>query len=113
MERYVPDRSDVVWISFHPQAGREQAGRRPAVVLTGREYNEKVGLALCCPVTSRVKGYAFEVPLPAGLGLEGVVLSDHVKSLDWKVRRAEPAGKVSDETLEEIIGKLSALLENV
>src|SRR3989337_3068922 len=98
MVRYVPDRSDVVWIRF-PQSGRDQAGRRPAVVLTGREYNEKVGLALCCPVTSRVKGYAFEVPLPAGLGVEGVVLSDHVKSFDWREGRAERAGKVPDETL--------------
>jgi mRNA interferase MazF len=111
MVRYVPDRGDVVWITFDPQAGREQAGRRPAVVLTAREYNEKVGLALCCPVTSRVKGYSFEVPLPDGLVVEGVVLADHVKSLDWRARRAEDAGRIPDETLDEITGKLSALLK--
>jgi mRNA interferase MazF len=88
---YVPDRGDLIWIRFDPQAGREQAGRRPAVVLSGREYNEKVGLALCCPVTSRAKGYPFEVQLPSGLVVEGVVLSDHVKSLDR--RRGAGSGR--------------------
>jgi mRNA interferase MazF len=110
MVRYVPDRGDIIWISFDPQTGREPAGRRPAVVLTAREYNEKVGLALCCPITSRVKGYPFEVPLPDGSAIQGVVLSDHVKSLDWRARKAEGAGRVPDETLQEITGKLSALL---
>lgn len=110
MVRYAPDRGDLIWITLDPRAGREQAGRRPAVVLSPRDYNDKVGLALCCPVTSQVKGYPFEVPLPDGLEVSGVVLSDHVKSLDWRARRVEGAGRVPHETLDEITGKLSTLL---
>lgn len=85
---YVPDRGDVVWLYFDPQAGREQAGRRPAVVLSPRVYNAKAQLAVVCPITSRKKGYAFEVDIPAGLAVVGVVLADQVKSVDWQVRRA-------------------------
>ena len=83
---YVPDAGDLVWFSFSPQAGREQAGRRPALVLSPRAYNGKAGLCVVCPVTQRAKGYPFEVELPAGLPVSGVVLSDHVKSADWQVR---------------------------
>ncbi len=98
--RYVPRRGDIVWLSFTPQADHEQAGRRPALVVSPSAYNAKVGLALCCPITSRVKGYPFEAPLPKGLAVAGVVLADQVKSLDWRARRAEfvarlPAGDVS------------------
>lgn len=107
---YVPDRGDVVWLSFDPQAGREQAGRRPAVILSPLAYNGRVGLALCCPVTSQVKGYPFEVPLPEGIGVTGVVLSDHVRSLDWRVRRAEFMARLPSACLEEILQKLNALL---
>ena len=82
--RYVPRRGDIVWLSFTPQAGHEQAGRRPALVLSPSAYNRKVGLALFCPVTSRVKGYPFEVTVPKGLSVAGVVLADQVKSLDWQ-----------------------------
>jgi mRNA interferase MazF len=85
----VPDRGDAIWITLDPQAGHEQAGRRPALVLSPASYNEKVGLALLCPITSQVKGYPFEVPIPAGLTVSGVILADQVKSLDWRVRRAE------------------------
>src|SRR4030042_7048560 len=88
-EPYVPRRGDVVWISLNPQAGREQAGRRPAVVLSPHAYNAKVGLALLCPITSQIKGYPFEVAVPGGLPVSGVVLADHVRSLDWRVRNAE------------------------
>jgi mRNA interferase MazF len=105
-----PDRGDLVWITFTPQAGHEQAGRRPAVVLSPRRYNTRAGLSLCCPVTNRSKGYPFEVPLPEGLGIEGVVLADHVKSLDWRAQQVERAGRVPEATLAEIVGKLSALL---
>jgi len=105
-----PDRGDLVWITFTPQAGHEQAGRRPAVVLSPRSYNAKARLSLYCPVTTRAKGYPFEVPLPEGLGIDGVVLADHVKSLDWQARDVEPAGRVPEATLAEIVGKLSALL---
>src|SRR5580692_1036593 len=86
---YVPDAGDLIWLSFSPQAGREQAGRRPALVLSPRGYNERAGLCAVCPVTSRAKGYPFEVALPDGLAVAGVVLSDHVKSADWQVRDAE------------------------
>lgn len=99
-----------MWITFTPQAGHEQAGRRPVVVLSPRSYNAKAGLSLCCPVTSRAKGYPFEVPLPKGSGIDGVVLADHVKSLDWRARAVEPAGRVPEATLAEIVGKLGALL---
>lgn len=81
-----PDAGDIVWIDFTPQIGREQAGRRPALVLSPRLYNEKVGLMIVCPITSKSKGYPFEVVLPSGLAIIGAVLSDHVKSLDWKAQ---------------------------
>lgn len=87
--RYIPAQGDIVWLRFNPQAGHEEAGRRPALVISPKEYNRKVGLALFCPVTSQVKGYPFEVLLPSGLAASGAVLSDQVKSLDWRVRKAE------------------------
>ncbi len=108
--RYVPARGDVVWITFNPQAGHEQAGRRPAVVLSPSSYNGKVGLAILCPVTTQVKGYPFEVVIPAGLKLSGVILADQVKSLDWRVRRAELICKLPQETTSEVTGKLATLL---
>ena len=107
---YVPDRGDVVWLAFTPQSGREQAGRRPALVLTPARYNDKAGLALCCPVTSRRKGYPFEVGLPADSIVTGVILADQVKSLDWRVRGAAFACRVSDAVLEDVLLKLGALL---
>ncbi len=105
-----PQRGDVVWVSLNPQAGHEQEGRRPALVLSPVEYNERVGLALMCPVTSKVKGYPFEVPLPEDLEIGGVVLADQVKSLDWRVRRAEHACTVPQSVMNEVLGKLDALL---
>ena len=109
---YVPDRGDLIWLRFTPQAGHEQAGRRPALVLSPRRYNARAGLALVCPVTSRVKGYPFEVRLPPGLAVEGVVLADQVRSLDWQARAAERIARAPDEVVEETIGKLLALLED-
>jgi mRNA interferase MazF len=99
-----------VWLSFHPQAGHEQAGRRPAVVLSPQQYNARVGLALFCPITSRAKGYPFEVAIPAGLPVGGVVLSDQVKSLDWRARRADFICALPRETVTEILEKLAVLL---
>jgi mRNA interferase MazF len=99
-----------VWLSFSPQAGREQAGRRPALVLSARAYNEKAGLCVVCPVTNQVKGYPFEVALPEGLPVAGVVLSDHVKSADWEARHIEHAGKAPDQVLAEVRGKLRPLI---
>jgi mRNA interferase MazF len=108
---YIPERGDVVWISLNPQAGHEQAGRRPAVVVSPRSYNGKVGLGLFCPITSHAKGYPFEVSLPAELPVGGVVLADQVKSLDWRARQAEFAARLPTNTSEEVVGKLAALLE--
>jgi len=108
--RYVPSRGDAVWITFNPQAGHEQAGRRPALVVSPSSYNGKVGLVVLCPITSQVKGYPFEVMIPSGLKVGGVVLSDQVKSLDWRIRRAEFICKLPPETLTEVIDKFGALL---
>lgn len=105
-----PARGDLVWLSFDPQAGREQAGRRPAIVVSPAAYNAKVGLALCCPITSQKKGYPFEVELPSGLSIAGVVLSDQLKSLDWRARQAEIAGRAPQGVIEEVLGKLGTLL---
>ncbi|HRS02465.1 MAG TPA: endoribonuclease MazF, partial [Bacteroidota bacterium] len=88
-KQYIPDRGDIVWLEFNPQSGHEQKGRRPAIVLSPYEYNLKVGLALFCPITSQVKGYPFEVSLPERFPINGVIISDQIKSLDWKVRNAE------------------------
>ena len=107
---YVPDRGDVIWITLNPQAGHEQAGRRPAVVLSPAAYNGKVGLAVLCPVTRQAKRYPFEVQIPGGLNVEGVILADQVKSLDWRARRAELACQLPDETIAEVLRKLNTLL---
>lgn len=107
---YVPSRGDLVRLSFAPQSGHEQAGRRPAVVISPRLYNERSGLAICCPVTSRKKGYPFEVQLPTGGAVSGVVLADQLKSLDWKARNAERLGEAGPETMSELLGKIRALL---
>jgi mRNA interferase MazF len=108
---YVPARGDLIWLSFNPQAGHEQAGHRPAVVISPGAYNRRVGLALCCPVTSQVKGYPFEVVLPQGLGVEGAILSDQIKSLDWRVRNARRIGRVPPDVLQETVGKILALVD--
>lgn len=108
---YVPRRGDVVWISLNPQAGHEQAGRRPALVLSPHAYNNKVGLALLCPITSQVKGYPFEVALPVGLAIAGAVLSDHIRSLDWRARKAELACRLPGQTTTEVLAKLQTLLK--
>lgn len=107
---YVPDRGDAVWINFNPQAGHEQAGRRPAIVLSPSSYNRKVGLAIFCPITSQIKGYPFEVVIPAGLKVTGAVLSDQVKSLDWKVRDTELIVKLPASVTDEVLKKLKTLL---
>ncbi len=105
-----PDWGDLVWISFNPQAGHEQAGRRPAVVLSPREYHRKTAFVVVCPITTTIKGYPFEVVLPEGLPIYGAVLSDQVKSLDWRARRAEPIGRLPEAVVEEILSKLATLL---
>ncbi|MGC8644421.1 MAG: endoribonuclease MazF [Isosphaeraceae bacterium] len=108
--QYVPDAGHLVWFSFSPQAGREQAGRRPALVLSPRSYNAPAGLCVICPITSQVKEYPFEVPLPDGLPVAGVVLSDHLRSADWRARSAEYAGNAPAQVLSEVRAKLKPLL---
>jgi mRNA interferase MazF len=107
---FIPDRGDVVWISFHPQAGHEQAGRRPALVLSPSAYNGKVGLAVLCPITTQVKGYPFEVSIPKGLKVQGVILSDQVKSLDWRARQAEFLCTVPKRTTDDASARLGMLI---
>jgi mRNA interferase MazF len=107
---YIPDSGDIVWITFNPQAGHEQAGHRPALVLSPAAYNGKVGLAILCPITSQVKGYPFEVVIPDGLAISGAILSDQVKSLDWKARKAEFGCKLPPHTYNEVVQKLSTLI---
>jgi mRNA interferase MazF len=107
---YVPQRGDAVWIALNPQAGHEQAGRRPAIVLSPGAYNGKVGLAILCPVTNQIKGYPFEVPLPAGLPVSGAILADQVKCLDWRVRNAEFICALPPRIVAEVLQRLGALL---
>jgi mRNA interferase MazF len=108
--RYVPAHGDAIWITLNPQAGHEQAGRRPALVLSPFAYNAKVGLAILCPITSQVKGYPFEVGIPSGSKLAGVVLADQVKNLDWRVRKATFICKLPRKTTDEVLAKLGTLL---
>ena len=108
--RYVPERGDLVWLIFDPQAGREQAGRRPALVLSPALYNRRASLALVCPITNQAKGYPFEVALPEGLSISGVVLADHAKSADWAARRAQFAAKAPSDVIAEVTAKLRPLL---
>lgn len=108
---YLPKRGDIVWLTFDPQAGHEQAGRRPALVLSPAAYNSKLGLALFCPITSQIKGYPFEVLLPAGLKISGAVLADQVRNLDWKARQATLISQLPKPTLLEVLQKVATLLE--
>ena len=107
---YIPERGDVVWLDFNPQAGREQGGRRPAVVLSPREYNKRSGLALLCPITSRVKDYPFEVRLPDAFDVRGVILCDQIKSLDWAARKLARQAQLDQSTMAHVLGKVHALL---
>ncbi len=106
-----PRRGDFVWLESTPQSGQEQAGRRPVLVLSPVEYNRRVGLALCCPITSRAKGYPFEVQVPTGCGVKGVVLADQVRSVDWRARRAERIGAAPAALISEVLGRFSTLLD--
>ena len=107
---YVPRCGDVVWITLNPQAGHEQTGQRPALVLSPESYNGKIGLAIFCPITSQIKGYPFEVLIPEGLPVAGAILSDQVKSLDWRARNAELICILPDETVSEVLQKLGTLI---
>jgi mRNA interferase MazF len=108
--RYAPERGDVVWLQFHPQSGHEKSGHRPAVTLSPRLYNEKVGLALFCPVTSHQKGYPFEVKLPDNQQVNGVALCDQIKSLDWQARQTQFICRLQPRVIAEIMAKAQTLL---
>lgn len=106
---YIPERGDFVWLNFTPQAGHEQRGVRPALVISPQQYNKKTGLAVCCPVTSNIKGYPFEVEV-SGKKIKGAILADHLKNLDWKTRKAKFIEKAGAATMTECLGKIAALI---
>ena len=111
---YVPAAGHIIWIDFDPQTGREQAGRRPALVLSLEAYNRKTDLVVCCPITSKQKGYPFEVSVSvrsSSGGITGVVLADQVRSVDWRKRRAEPAGVAGEDVIKKVKQMLAALLQ--
>lgn len=110
VERWVPERGDVAWLDLSPQAGHEQSGRRPALILSPAGYNGLVGMALACPITSQVKGYPFEVAIPEGLKVTGVVLSDQVRSFDWRARNASFICRLPPEVVTEVFLRLRSLL---
>ncbi len=111
VNEYVPERGHFIWIDLNPQSGHEQAGRRPAIVVSPAGYNLRTGLCLICPVTNRVKGYPFEVAIPQGQKVSGVVLSDQIKFLDWRARRADFICPSDRAVMEEVIAKLKTLTE--
>lgn len=110
-KKYAPERGDVIWISLNPQAGHEQAGRRPVLILSPSSYNRKVGLAIMCPITNQITGYPFEVIIPDGFEVTGVVLSDQVKCLDWKARKAELICKLPSDVIKQVLKKLNTLIQ--
>ena len=107
---YIPARGDILWLQFSPQIGHEQAGRRPAICLSPKEYNEKTGLGIFCPITSKQKGYPFEVPLPDNFSIKGVILADQIRNLDWKKRNASFIIKAPQEIVEKVLLKIEILL---
>jgi len=107
---FVPERGDIVWLSLNPQAGHEQSGRRPAVVLSPEVYNRKTGLAVFCPVTNQIKGYPFEVVIPDNFHVKGGILADQVKTLDWRARNAEFICSLPAEIMDEVLIKLGTLI---
>lgn len=111
MSNYVPDRGHIVWLNFTPQSGHEQAGKRPAFVVSPAIYNKKVGLALFCPITSHKKGYPFEVLIPDGHSISGVILSDQLKSMDWNARKAKFIEKLPLHITQEVVSNISTLIE--
>jgi len=108
-KKYVPERGDIVWMNFDPQAGREQRGKRPALVISPKGYNEKVGLGLFCPITSKIKNYPFEVEIEGGK-INGAVLSDQIKSFDWRTRNIEFIAKADPDSISEVINKIGVLI---
>ena len=111
VKQYVPDRGDLIWLEFQPQSGHEQRGLRPALVLSPKSYNQKTSLAILCPITNKEKGYPFEVKLTQKVPVTGVILSDQIKSLDWKARNAKFICKLDIDVIDEVLGKIKALID--
>ena len=111
VKQYVPDRGDLIWVEFQPQSGHEQRGLRPALVLSPKSYNQKTSLAILCPITNKEKGYPFEVKLTQKVPVTGVILSDQIKSLDWKARNAKFICKLDIDVIDEVLGKIKALID--
>ncbi|MDR0316427.1 MAG: endoribonuclease MazF [Treponema sp.] len=109
-KKYVPERGDIVWLNFNPGSGHEQQGKRPAIVISPKEYNEKTGLGLFCPITSKIKNYPFEVTIRSKK-INGVVLADQIKSLDWRTREIEFISHENPENVNEIISKINVLMQ--
>ena len=107
---YLPDRGHVLWISLSPTLGHEQGGRRPVLVLSPALYNRRSGLLLACPITGRAKGYPFEIPIPPGLAVGGVILADHLRSLDWNARTVDPIGTLPGALVDEALARARTLL---
>ncbi|MGL5805136.1 MAG: endoribonuclease MazF [Xenococcaceae cyanobacterium] len=107
---YCPEQGDIIWLDFNPQLGREQANRRPSLVLSPFDYNRTVKLVLVCPITSRSKGYPFEVLIPDGLAVSGVILSDQIKSFDWQLRKSEFICKAPDNIIRQVVVKINIIL---
>lgn len=108
---YTPERGDIVWINFSPTEGHEQTGHRPALVLSPSSYNARSGLMLCCPITSKIKPYPFVVPILGNPDVAGAALADQLRTLDWRARNATRKGRVSEQTLAQVLAKAGALLE--
>ncbi len=108
---YIPERGDVVWIHLDPQAGREQAGHRPALILSPKSFNRKLNVAFCCPITSRARRFEFDIPLPEDLDVKGVILSHHLKSLDWRVRNARYMTRVPNYVVDNVLLMLDSILD--
>ena len=111
MSHYVPERGDIVWINFTPQAGHEQAGKRPALVISPSAYNKKTGLAIFCPITSQIKGYPFEVPILNDSRIHGVILADQVKNLDWNIRKVQLISKLPSASMLKVLERILALIQ--
>jgi len=109
---YVPERGDIIWLEFDPQAGHEQAGRRPAIVLSPKAYNERSGLMVCCPITSKIKGYPFEVLLPEGIEISGAILTDQIRNVDWRARNARFITQLPTSHVQNILRMACTLLTN-
>lgn len=107
---YIPEKGDIVWLNFNPQAGKEQAGHRPAIVLSDKRYNQLIGLAIFCPITSKEKGYPFEVKINLK-EISGVILADHIKNLDWKERNVSFIAKANKNTIEEVINIINSIID--